>query len=214
MTPSCDSSGLVVWQEMTKTVYVIIYSTWGHTKAMADKIIQGLESQGVNAKLFQVPETLSQDVLTKMHAVKMDIPVITPQDLVNADGFLLGFSTRYGMAPAQMKAFWDSTGSLWASRALDGKYCGMFNSTGSQHGGQETSILTFIPVLAHHGIIFVPVGYSSNLYSETGEVMGGGPWGSATISSSDGSRLPSQKEQEAAVSQGVYFAKTLNKVVN
>lgn len=82
---------------MAKTVFVIIYSTWGHTKAMADKIVKGLESEGVNAKLFQVPETLPQDVLTKMHAVKMDIPIITPQDLVNADGFLLGFSTRYGM---------------------------------------------------------------------------------------------------------------------
>jgi NAD(P)H dehydrogenase (quinone) len=111
-----------------------------------------------------------------------------------------------------MKAFWDSTGQLWASRALDGKYCGMFCSTASQHGGQETSILTFIPVLAHHGINFVPVGYASNLYGEVGEVMGGGPWGSATLSASDGSRLPSEKEKEAAVAQGVYFAKVINKV--
>ena len=82
---------------MAKTVYVIIYSTWGHTKAMADKIVQGLTSEGVNAKLFQVPETLPQEVLTKMHAVKMDIPIITPDELVKADGFMLGFSTRYGM---------------------------------------------------------------------------------------------------------------------
>ena len=111
-----------------------------------------------------------------------------------------------------MKAFWDSTGTLWANRSLDGKYAGMFCSTGSQHGGQETAILTFMPVLAHHGIIFVPAGYSSNLYSEIEEVMGGGPWGSATIAASDGSRLPSQKENAAAIAHGTYFAKAINRV--
>jgi NAD(P)H dehydrogenase (quinone) len=82
---------------MTKTVFVIIYSTWGHTKAMADKVVEGLLKEGVNAKLFQVAETLPQEVLTKMHAAKLDIPIITPAELVNADGFMLGFSTRYGM---------------------------------------------------------------------------------------------------------------------
>ena len=111
-----------------------------------------------------------------------------------------------------MKAFWDATGGHWASRALEGKYCGMFISTATQHGGQETSILTFLPVLAHHGINYVPTGWSSNLASEMGEIMGGGPWGSATIAAGDGSRFPSQKEQEAAVAQGVHFAKTLNRL--
>ena len=82
---------------MAKTVYVIIYSTWGHTKAMADKVMEGLIKEGINAKLYQVPETLPEEVLSKMYAKKFDIPVITPQDLPNADGFLLGYSTRFGM---------------------------------------------------------------------------------------------------------------------
>ncbi len=109
-----------------------------------------------------------------MHAAQFpDVPVITPSELVNADGFILGIPTRYGVCSAQMKAFWDATGGLWMKGELAGKYAGMFTSTGSQHGGQETTILTFIPVLAHHGIIFVPFGYTSGLIQDNSEMMGG-----------------------------------------
>ena len=179
--------------------------------------------KGVDAQLYQVPETLPKDVLEKMHAAKFDIPVITPADLVKADGFLLGLPTRYGMAPAQVKTFWDATGGLWAKGELAGKYCGMFTSSATQHGGdasqhflirsgQETTILTFMPVLAHHGMLFVPFGYSSGLIGDNSEVLGGSPWGASTIANSDGSRQPSAKELAIAVAQGVQFGNVINRV--
>ena len=180
--------------------------------------------KGVDAQLYQVPETLPKDVLEKMHAAKFDIPVITPADLVKADGFLLGLPTRYGMAPAQVKTFWDATGGLWAKGELAGKYCGMFTSSGTQHGGnklfwrltragQESTVFTFLPVLAHHGMIYVPFGYSSGLVSDNSEVLGGSPWGASTIAGSDGSRQPNDKECGIAFEQGASFGIILNKVI-
>ena len=110
--------------------------------------------------LFRVPETLSEDVLKLLHApAKPDYPVITPDVFATYDAFLLGIPTRFGNAPAQWKAFWDSTGGLWASGALAGKYAGIFVSTGTPGGGQEMTAYNSLSVLAHHGIIYVPLGY-------------------------------------------------------
>ena len=129
----------------------------------------------MNATLYQFPETLSQEVLDKMHAVKLDIPVIKVEDLAKADGFIFGFPTRFGRAPAQVYAFWDATSSLWYKGELSGKYAGLFTSTATQHGGQETTPFTFIPTLAHHGLLYVPFGYTSGLLNDNSEVMGGSP---------------------------------------
>ncbi|KND01390.1 NAD(P)H:quinone oxidoreductase, type IV [Spizellomyces punctatus DAOM BR117] len=194
------------------TVYVVIYSTWGHIKTLADSVVKGLREGGVNAELYQVAETLPQEVLDKMHAVKFDIPVLSPKDLVKADAFIFGIPTRYGVPAAQVKAFWDATGGLWAEGALVGKYAGVFTSTASQHGGQETTAMTFLPHLVHHGIIFVPLGYQSKVLFDNSEVVGGSPWGAGTVANGDGSRQPTGKELEIAETQGKTFAGTILKV--
>ncbi|KAJ3289083.1 hypothetical protein HDU79_004322 [Rhizoclosmatium sp. JEL0117] len=194
-------------------VHVVIHSFWGHIKTLADEIVQGLESEGAEAKLFRVPETLPTEVLGKMHANAFeDIPVITPEELAKADGFLFGFGTRFGGAPAQVKAFWDSTGGLWATGALAGKFGGAFTSSGTQHGGQETTIASFISHYVHHGVIFVPLGFAPKGVSGVDEVSGGTPWGASTISGSDGSRQVSEREKGVAREQGVNFAKTLKRL--
>ncbi|KAI8585085.1 NAD(P)H:quinone oxidoreductase, type IV [Geranomyces variabilis] len=192
-------------------VYVVIYSTWGHIKTMAEAVMKGLNEAGnVTASLYQVAETLPDGVLEKMHAARFpDIPVLDPKDLTNADAFLFGIPTRYGVPAAQVKAFWDATGGLWATGALVGKYAGAFTSTASQHGGQETTIYTFLPHLVHHGMIFVPLGYQSKVLFDNSEVIGGSPWGAGTVANGDGSRQPSAKELEIAETQGKTFAATV-----
>ncbi|KAI9340471.1 NAD(P)H:quinone oxidoreductase, type IV [Obelidium mucronatum] len=196
-------------------VYVVIHSAWGHIKTLADSIIEGLVAEGVEAKLFRVPETLPAEVVAKMHAQTFEnIPVITPDELKKADGFLFGFGTRFGMCSAQMKAFWDSTGGLWQQGALAGKYGGCFTSTATQHGGQETTITSFLSHYAHHGIIYVPIGFAAPSVNGVDEVFGGGPWGAGAIANGDGSRQVSAKEKETAVYQGTSFAKIIKKVIH
>ncbi|KAJ1560100.1 hypothetical protein HK096_009997, partial [Nowakowskiella sp. JEL0078] len=124
---------------------------------LAKSVAKGITEAGGEAKIFKVPETLSKEVLEKLHAKTVDLPEITPEILAEYDGFIFGFGTRYGAAPAQIKAFWDSTGQLWSKGALVGKFGGVFTSTATQHGGQETTILTFLTHYVHHGVIYVPI---------------------------------------------------------
>lgn len=142
-----------------------------------------------------------------------DIPVITAADLTEFDGFLFGFSTRFGTYPAQFKEFWDSTGGLWASGALHGKYFGIFVSTGSPNGGQEVAIRNSLSNFVHHGLIYVPLGYK-NVFGELGnleEVHGGSPWGAGALAGGDGSRQFSDLELEVGFTQGKTFAETVIK---
>lgn len=122
---------------------------------------------------------------------------------------IFAFGTRFGRAPAQVSTFFDTTGGLWASGALVGKFGGFITSTAGQHGGQETTALTTIPFLAHHGIIYVPIGYQFPEVSNTDVVQGGSPWGASTLSKSDGSRQVNAEEKSIAKKQGEYFAKTV-----
>ncbi|KAI9503983.1 hypothetical protein GGI25_000864 [Coemansia spiralis] len=188
-------------------IFVITYSTFGHINKVAESVVKGLEKAGAQVGRYQIAETLSDEILAKMHAApKPDFPVIQASQLPEADGYLFGFPTRYGTTPAQVKAFFDATGGLWAKQALAGKSAGFFFSTASQHGGQEVTVLTSLPILAHHGIIYVPLGYPHpNLFTNE-EVVGGSPWGSGTIANSDGSRQPTEKELELAELQGEKFA--------
>ncbi|KAJ1958776.1 hypothetical protein EC988_000096 [Linderina pennispora] len=190
-------------------VFVVFYSTYGHVHTVAKSIQKGLEKVGnVDVELYQFPETLSEDILGKMHAPpKPDVPVITVDKLTEADGFLFGFPTRFGSAPAQVKSFFDATGGLWAKGALFGKPAGLFFSTASQHGGQETTAMTFLPNLAHHGMIYVPAGFRNQNLFDNSEVVGGSPWGAGTVANGDGSRLPTEKELSIAETQGEEFAK-------
>ncbi|CAN7066777.1 unnamed protein product [Brassica rapa subsp. trilocularis] len=160
-----------------------------------------------------VPETLPEEALLKMSAPpKSGSPIITPNDLTEADGFVLGFPTRFGMMAAQFKAFLDATGGLWRTQALAGKPAGIFYSTGSQGGGQETTALTAITQLVHHGMIFVPIGYTFGAgMFEMEKVKGGSPYGAGTFAG-DGSRQPTQLELEQAFHQGKYIATITKKL--
>ncbi|KAH9561686.1 hypothetical protein CY35_05G035900 [Sphagnum magellanicum] len=193
---------------MATKLYVVYYSMYGHVEKLAHEIKDGASTvEGVETTLWQVPETLPIDVLGKMHAPpKSSVPIIDVSQLPDADGFLFGFPTRYGMMPAQFKAFIDATGSLWRSQALAGKPAGIFVSTGGQGGGQETTALTAITQLTHHGMIFVPIGYTAGacMFNVT-EPKGGSPYGAGTFAG-DGSLMPSKLELEQAFHQGKYMA--------
>ncbi|KAJ6767259.1 FLAVODOXIN-RELATED PROTEIN WRBA-RELATED [Salix purpurea] len=193
---------------MAVKIYIIYYSMYGHVARLAEEIKKGADSvEGVEVKLWQVPETLPEEVLGKMGAPpKSDVPIITPSDLAEADGFLLGFPTRFGMMAAQFKAFMDSTGGLWGTQQLAGKPAGIFYSTASQGGGQETTALTAITQLVHHGMIFVPIGYTFGAgMFEIEKVKGGSPYGAGTYAG-DGTRQPTELELGQAFHQGRYFS--------
>lgn len=201
-------------EKMTK-IYVVFYSMYGHIYKMAQAVKEGLESvPGVEVELYQVAETLPAEVLEKMHAPpKPEVPVLNPKDLVNADGFMFGFPTRFGLMPAQMKAFFDATGGLWQSGALHMKPAGVFTSTSTLGGGQETTIMTSVAVLAHHGMIYVPTGYSyGGPLFDTQVARGGSSWGAGTLAGPDGSRQPSDVELGHAKHQGKQFAEVAKKL--
>jgi len=200
---------------MATKVYIVYYSTYGHVEKLAQEIKKGAESvEGVEAKLWQVPETLPEDVLTKLYAPpKSDVPVITADELCEADGLVFGFPTRFGMMASQFKAFLDSTGGLWRTQALAGKPAGIFISTGTQGGGQETTALTAITQLVHHGMLFVPIGYTfgSGMF-EMEEIKGGSPYGAGTFAGPTGSRQPSELELAQAFHQGKQLAGVAKKL--
>ncbi|KAF7152071.1 hypothetical protein RHSIM_Rhsim01G0236100 [Rhododendron simsii] len=199
----------------TTKVYIVFYSLYGHVEDMARKIQEGANGvEGVEATLWQVPETLPDRVLEKMKAPDKphDVPEIRPEQLVEADGFLFGFPSRFGVMAAQFKAFFDATHDLWATQALAGKPAGIFWSTGFHGGGQELTALTAVTQLAHHGMIFVPIGYTfgSGMF-EMNEVKGGSSYGAGTYAA-DGSRQPTELELQQAFYQGKYVAELTKKL--
>ncbi|KAL4145430.1 hypothetical protein PRNP1_013101 [Phytophthora ramorum] len=195
-------------------VAIIYYSMYGHVAKLASSIKAGVTSvPGVQASVYQVQETLSDDLRKALHAPpKSDLPVATADVLKNADGILLGFPTRFGMLPAQVKGLFDACGGLWANGALIGKPCGVFFSTGSLGGGQETTAMSMTPFMVHHGMTFVPLGYRSPLIGTNEEVHGGSPWGAGTLANGDGSRQPTELELEIAKIQGQSFAEITKKL--
>lgn len=200
---------------MAPKVAIVIYSMYGHIAQLAEAEKRGIEAAGGTATIYQIPETLPQEVLTKMHApAKPDYPIIAAADLPKYNAFLFGIPTRYGNFPGQWKAFIDTTGGLWASGALAGKYVGVFVSTASLGGGQEMTAANAISTFAHHGLIFVPLGYAPafGLLTDLSEVRGGSAWGAGTFAGGDGSRQPSAKELELAEIQGKTFWNTVSKV--
>lgn len=198
---------------MTK-IAIIFYSTYGHTLKLAETIKTGVEAvEGVTAEIYQIDETLSEEILNKMHAPpKKDFPSATPDVLKEADGVLFGFPSRFGMLPAQVKAFFDHCGGLWAAGALIDKPAGFFFSTGVQGGGQESAALTSLAFVANCGMTYVSLGYRSPLTFNTDEVHGGSSWGSGTIAGANGTRQPSQLELDVAKVQGESFAKVAKKL--
>ncbi|CAJ1335847.1 unnamed protein product [Effrenium voratum] len=211
--PESEDKGLIAEKKAASpSVAIIYYSTYGHVKTLAEQIKKGLESTGVNVDLFQIPETLSPDVLKAMSApdkpkdvMQLDLDFI--KKLPEYDGLMFGMPTRFGMMPAQMKACFDATGQLWQSGALAGKLAATFVSTGTQQGGQESTHMTTLTNMVHHGMIYVPLGYQAGADAfDMTELHGGSPWGASTFAGPDGSRQPSAVELRIAKQQGKVFA--------
>ncbi|XP_049345756.1 LOW QUALITY PROTEIN: probable NAD(P)H dehydrogenase (quinone) FQR1-like 2 [Solanum verrucosum] len=199
-------------------IFIVFYSMYGHVESLARRIKKGIETmEGVEGVLYRAPETMSEDVFVKIQAPLKDdsIPEISlPSDLVDADGFLFGFPTRFGCMAGQMKALFDSTGNLWKEQKLAGKPAGFFVSSGSQGGGQETTAWTAITQLAHHGMLFVPIGYTFGAgMFDMDTVRGGSPYG-AGVFAGDGSREATEVELALAEYQGKYMATIVKKLVH
>ncbi|KAG5020613.1 hypothetical protein JHK87_016468 [Glycine soja] len=191
----------------------LYYSMYGHVETLAREILRGANSvEGVEAKLWQIPETLPPEELVRLRAPpKSDVPIINPFKLPVADGFVFGFPTRLGMMAAQFKAFLDSTQYLWKAQMLAGKPAGIFYSTSCQGVGQETAPFTAITQLVHHGMIFVPIGYTFGPgMFEMKEPKGGSPYGAGTYTG-DGSRQPAELELQQAFHQGNHIATIIKK---
>eukprot|EP00268_Persea_americana_P054405 TRINITY_DN622_c0_g2_i1.p1 TRINITY_DN622_c0_g2~~TRINITY_DN622_c0_g2_i1.p1 ORF type:complete len:261 (+),score=67.03 TRINITY_DN622_c0_g2_i1:1093-1875(+) len=196
-------------------IFIVFYSMYGHVEGLARRMKKGVDGiEGVEGVLFRVQETLTPEVLEQMKAPPKseDIPVISAAELVAADGIVFGFPTRYGCMAAQMKAFFDSTGQLWREQKLAGKPAGFFVSTGTQGGGQETTAWTAITQLAHHGMLFVPIGYTFGAgMFKMDTIRGGSPYG-AGVFAGDGTREPSETELALAEHQGKYMAAVVKRL--
>lgn len=193
-------------------INVIFYSMYGHVYQLAEAEAEGArEVNGAEVKLFQCPELVPKNILDKSGASNArekfaHIPFASVDDIASADGILFGTPTRYGNMCSQMRNLLDQTGGLWSKGAFINKCAGVFVGTGSQHGGQETTILSFLPTLIHLGMIVVPVPYSSKELMEMKEISGGSPYGAGTMSGLDGSRQPSENELAIARAQGRHLA--------
>lgn len=199
-------------------VIVLFYSTYGHIYKMAEAVAEGAKQiPGAEVVLRRVPETLPESVLEKMGALEAQkafthVPVCTNDELISADAIIFGTPTRFGNMAAQMKQFLDATGQIWAKGQLIGKVGSVFTSTGTQHGGQESTILSTQIVLLHHGMVIAGLPYSFQGQSGLEEIKGASPYGAATISGSNGERMPSQVELDGARFQGKYVAEIASKL--
>lgn len=193
-------------------VAIIIYSLYKHIETLAQDVKKGVDSvEGFEADIYQVPETLSPELLKQLGApAKSDLPIATAETLTQYDGVLFGVPTRFGAVPAQIKSFIDSTGALWANGALYQKPAGVFVSTGTG-SGRETTVLNMLSTFAHHGMLFVPLSYAAVFADITNleEVHGASAWGAGTVAGADGSRQPSALELRIATAQGAEFAKAI-----
>lgn len=191
---------------------VLFYSTYGHVYKMAQAAAEGArEIHDMAVDIKRVPETLPREVLAKMGALEAqkayaEVPVASVKELPEYDAILFGTPTRYGVAAAQMRAFLDATGSLWSSGALVGKAAGVFTSTATQHGGQESTILSMHATLLHLGMVIVGLPYSFQGQMRLDEVTGCSPYGASTIAGTKGERQPSGNELDGARFQGRHIA--------
>ena len=200
-------------------ILIVFYSTYGHIYRMAQAVAEGAKTvKGAEVEIRRVPETLPHEVLEKMGAVEAQkafsqIPECAVDDLTKADAIIFGTPTRFGNMCGQMRQFLDATGQLWANGSLVGKVGSVFTSTATQHGGQESTILTFHVTLLHHGFVVVGLPYAFQGQMRMDEITGGSPYGASTIAGGDGSRMPSENELEAARFQGKHVAGIASKLV-
>ncbi len=189
-------------------ILVLYYSTWGHVETMARAVAAGAaEVAGSEVTVKRVPETMPAETIAAIGAkTEQAAAIATPAELADYDAIIFGTPTRFGNMSGQMRTFLDQTGGLWAQGKLVGKLGSVFVSTGSQHGGQETTITSFHTTLLHHGMVVVGVPYAIPEMSQMTEVAGGTPYGATTLSAPDGSRQPSAGELTIARFQGRHVA--------
>jgi NAD(P)H dehydrogenase (quinone) len=194
-------------------VLVLYYSSWGHMEAMANAAAEGAKSAGAEVVVKRVPELVPDEVARSAH-YKTDqaAPIATVGELPEYDAIIFGVPTRFGNMPSQMKNFLDQTGGHWASGALVNKVGSVMTSTATQHGGQETTIITTQIVLQHHGMVIVPLSYAYAGQNGVDKLRGGSPYGATAITDSDGSRWPSDQELEGAAFQGKRVAEIAAKL--
>lgn len=188
-------------------VLVLYYSSYGHIEKMAQAMAAGVREAGSEATIKRVPELVPEEVARKS-GMKLDqeAPIARPTELADYDAVIFGAPTRYGVAASQMRNFIDQTGSLWASGALVGKVGSAFTSTGTQHGGQESTILSMHTTLLHLGFMIVGLPYAFEGQTRMDEITGCSPYGASTLAGGDGSRQPSENELAGARFQGRHVA--------
>jgi NAD(P)H dehydrogenase (quinone) len=197
---------------MTK-VLVLYYSSYGHIEKMAEAVAEGVRKGGADVTIKRVPELVPDDVAKASHfKTDQKAPVAKVDELTEYDAIIFGAPTRFGVAASQMRNFLDQTGGLWAKGALIGKVGSVFTSSATQHGGQESTILSFHTTLLHHGMVIVGLPYSCAAQMGVDEIKGGSPYGASTIANGDGSRQPSEQELGMARFQGEHVAKIAAKL--
>ncbi|MFC5554358.1 NAD(P)H:quinone oxidoreductase, partial [Methylobacterium iners] len=188
-------------------VLVLYYSSYGHIETMAHAVAEGARAAGAEVAVKRVPETVPEEVARSSH-YKLDqaAPIASVDELPEYDAIIVGTGTRYGRMASQMSAFLDRTGGLWARGALQGKVGAAFTSTATQHGGQETTLLSILTNLMHFGMVVVGLPYSFQGQMRLDEVTGGAPYGATTLAGGDGSRQPSSTELDGARYLGGHVA--------
>jgi NAD(P)H dehydrogenase (quinone) len=199
-------------------VLIVYYSMYGHVHRLAEAVAEGAkEIEGAEVEMRRVPETLSTEILVKMGALEAQksfahVPICTVDELASADAIIFGTPTRFGNMCGQMRQFLDATGQLWAMGKLVGKVGSVFTSSATQHGGQESTILSFHITLLHHGMIVVGLPYTFQGQMRIDEITGGSPYGVSTIAGGQGERMPSENELAGARFQGKHVAMIASKV--
>ena len=199
-------------------ILVVYYSMYGHIYEMAKAAAEGAATvNGANVSVKRVPETLSAEVLGQMGATEAQkkqasVPVCSTDDLAGADAVIFATPTRFGNMCGQMRQFLDSTGGLWLKGSMIGKVGGVIASSATQHGGQESTILSFHTTLLHHGMVIAGLPYAFQGQMGVTEITGGSPYGATTIAGGQGERMPSKNELEGAKFQGRYVARLAEKL--
>jgi NAD(P)H dehydrogenase (quinone) len=194
-------------------VLVLYYSSYGHIETMANAVAEGAREAGAQVDVKRVPETVPEEIARGAH-FKLDqaAPVASIEELAGYDAIIVGAGTRFGRISSQMASFLDQAGGLWMRGALHGKVGGAFSSTGTQHGGQETTLFSMITNLLHFGMVIVGLDYGHAGQMTLDEVTGGSPYGATTIAGGDGSRQPTANELTGARYQGRKIAEVANKL--
>src|SRR5947208_8969309 len=204
---------------MSARIQIVFYSMYAHIYQMAEAVAAGARAAGAaEVSLWQVPELVPDEILEKSganiaRAAFAHVPVATPTQLAEADAIIFGTPTRFGNMAAQMRNFLDQTGGLWANGALVGKVGSVFASTASQHGGQETTLVSFHTTLLHHGMIVVGLPYTEQRLMNMAEITGGTPYGATPLAGIDGSRQPSESELAIARFQGRHVTQITNALI-